>query len=457
MKRRTFSFLTGTMLAALKLGRAGAQSANNQSLLTTTLTPMGSQRAGNADGSIPAWNGGYTTIPSGWQPGDYMPDFFVEEQPSLVVDASNVQQHSERLSDGTIALINKYGFSLKIYPTHRTASAPQWVYDNIAKNADRAELNPAGGRFGFRNAYGGVPFPLPDVSDSLSAGAQIIWNHNARWCGQAVSVTDNSYVVNNGSVVLASINEDKFVYPYYSSSGSLENFDGLQFKGSAFVAGPANLVGTQALTYQQTDGPTIAWEVLSGQGRVRKAPEVAYDTPSSYTDGISNYDEYFGFTGSLDRYDWKYLGKKELYIPYNNNGLYLLPAEQVHKAHFFDPNVVRWELHRVWVVEATLHPGQRNILARRRFYVDEDTWTIALVDAWDAAGNLYKVNTCYNFLRPDLPGLVFGQNVVNNMQTDDYVSVGGPWNQRAQPTYNFYDSLPATEFDAEHMAAAAQY
>lgn len=457
MKRRMFNLLSGTSVMALQFGVSKAQTTSSRDLLTTALTPVGAERAGNADGSIPAWEGGFTTVPAGWQPGACMPDFFADETPKLLIDSSNMSQYADKLSDGITAMMTKYGFSMKVYPTHRTASAPGWVYDNIAKNAVNAQLDASGARFGFSGAYGGIPFPIPDVSDPLKAGAQIIWNHNARWSGQALVVNYIAYVVNNGTVVLASINDSQYIHPYYSQNGSLANFDGYQFKSYVFVSGPANLVGSEVLAYETTDGPTIAWQVLSGQGRVRKAPEVAYDTPSSYTDGISNYDEYFGFNGSLRKYDWKYLGKKEMYIPYNNNALYLLPAVPVHKKHFLDPDVVRWELHRVWVVEATLHPGERNVLARRRFYVDEDTWMIAVTDSWDADGNLYKVNTVYNFLRPDLPGTVFGNAVVNNMQTDDYCSVGGAWDQKANPAYSFHDTLPASTFDPEHMAAAAEY
>jgi hypothetical protein len=458
MKRRSFGLLAGTSVAALKFGLAKAQSAN-ASLLTTTLTPMGAERAGNADGSIPAWTGGYTTIPAGWSPGQSMPDFFAGEQPILTVDSSNMAQYSDRLTDGVKALMTKYGFSIKVYPTHRTASAPQSVYDNIAQNLTRAQLDPGGPNMGFKNAIGGVPFPIPDTSNPLSAGAQIIWNHNSRWAGYGYTATNWAYVVNDGGLVLASKNAITADYPYYNPATSLATFDGIQYRYFDDVTGPANIVGTESLTYSTTDGPTIAWELLNGQGRVRKAPEVSFDTPSSYTDGVSNYDEYFGFTGALLKYDWKYIEKKEMYIPYNNNALVLADPHTAHLAHFLNPDLVRWELHRVWVVEATLHPGERNVLARRKYYVDEDTWIIAHCDAWDANGNLYHINTCYNLLRPDLPGLILANNAVTNLQTGDYATITGNWNEKVNPTLKFYDAIPQANsvFDPESMAASAQY
>jgi len=51
---------------------------------------------------------------------------------------------------------------------------------------------------------------------------------------------------------------------------------------------------------------------------------------------------------------------------------------------------VRWELHRVWVVEADLKPGARHIYSERFYYLDEDSWNFALYDSFDQAGKLYR-------------------------------------------------------------------
>ena len=70
-------------------------------------------------------------------------------------------------------MIKNVGFSLPVYPTHRTAAAPQYVYDNTALNVSRTQLNPNGGRLGFTGGYGGIPFPIIDTSDAQVAGAQV--------------------------------------------------------------------------------------------------------------------------------------------------------------------------------------------------------------------------------------------------------------------------------------------
>jgi hypothetical protein len=460
MKRRKLALMAGASAVALNIRISKARAAADPSLLTTTLTPLGSERAGNADGSIPAWTGGYTTLPSGWQPGQSMPDFFADDQPVVVIDSSNMAEHADRLSEGTMAMMKKYGFSIKVYPTHRTACAPQWVYDNIAKNATAAQPVAKGITWGFTNAYGGIPFPIPDTSDPLMAGAQIIWNHNARWWGYSFESTPYSIVVNNGAPVVSAYSQTQYTFPYYDQGGSLATYSGLISKQIAMQLAPANIRGQQIDSWIYSDPsqhPEDVWEVLQGQGRIRKAPEVSYDTPSQFLDGVTNYDEYYGFNNSLQKYQWKYITKKEMYIPYNNNALANAPYQQALLPHFVNPDLVRWELHRVWVVEATLAPGERNVLARRMLYVDEDTYTCAFVDAWDANDNLFHVNHVYQWVRPDAPGSMYFNNAIFNLQTDDYAVASGPFNEQAHPSVYFDKHFPETDFNPEVMTANAQY
>jgi len=454
MKRRTFAALTGTSLAALKMGGAKAQTAD-ASLLTTTLTPFGAERAGNADGSIPAWTGGYTTIPEGWQPGDYVPDPFADEQPIVVIDASNLAQYADKLSDGVQALITKSGFSIKVYPTHRTQCIPDSVAAYCVQNLTNAKfVDPANPQNGFTGGFGGYPFPIPDTSNPLAAGAQIMYNNANRWAAYAATYHSEGYVMNSGNLVLTLSGPLKFDYPYYYR----KDIPTIQAREYVAFDNPGNIVGEEVIVWYYTDStPQQSWELLNGQGRVRKAPELSFDTPSSFADGICNYDEYYGYNGALVEYDWKYLGKQEMYIPYNGNGMYALPADQVLQAKFVNPDVTRWELHRVWVVEATLRPGKRNVLARRRFYVDEDSWVIGVTDAWDANDNLYKTNHVFNYLRPDMPGVVFASNVSYNLQTGDYAAPFGLYNEKTNPTLRYYPAWPDSVFDPENMAASAQY
>ncbi len=463
MKRRNFNLLACTsLLAIMAASKRGFADTPDASLLKTTLTPMGSERAGNAAGTIPAWTGGLNAIPPGvnWDPTKTLPpDFFASDALLYKIDASNLAQYADLLSDGLQALIKNKGFSINVFPTHRTQAMPQWIYDNIAANVTRTTPQSGDWRLGYNGAYGGYPFPIPD-SDPLAAGYQINYNNEARWTGSFQKLTTCTYTNENGTPVLAEAARLNYRYGFYQENGTAETYAGYFYDVQLTEFGPATAAGDQAVGRQSgnpTAYPDESWQLLNGQGRVRKTPNLLYDTPTSYTDGIVNYDEYFGMSGPLDRYDFRLKEKKEMLIPYNNNKIFTGTGAALHTANFFDPEYVRWELHRVWVVEATLHPGKRNVLARRVLYFDEDTWQCALSDAWDGGGNLLRHQYGFNANFPNLPGTVFMDSVAYNLQTGQYVTTGGSF---ADAPFNepwSFDPIPDSTFEPQSMAAAASY
>lgn len=464
MNRRSFGLFSGTSLVALLSGgkRSCADVPSASMLNSATLTPVGAERAGNASGTIPAWTGGLTEIPPGfdWEPTKTLaPDFFAADKMLYKIDASNMATYAELLSECTMKLMQNKGFYIEVYPTRRTAAAPQWVYDNIAKNVSRTTPQNGDYRFGFNGAYGGIPFPIPD-SDPGVAGAQIIWNHQARWSGTYFSNVAASYVVSGGTPVLASANIVSYRYDFYLPGGSPETFSGYFFSAWDYIFAPSTSAGEVAIdvnTANSIEHEQMSWALLAGQGRVRRTPNLMFDTPVSFGDGAYNCDEAIGFDGPIFKYDWKLLGKQEKLIPYNCNKMFTANSVEVHKPNFFDPEYTRWELHRVWVVEATLHPGERNVLARRRFYIDEDDWTVHLTDGWDSAGNPYHVQHFFTVTYPNVPGNIEANCIVYNLQLDEYVSEGGSF---ANAPYNVpYDFTPKpnSRWDPSSMAAAAAY
>ena len=461
MKRRDFGLLAGSSLATISTLRpAPAQSAApDPNLLSTTLTPLGGERAGNADGSIPAWTGGLTgpALPPN-QPA--MVALFSGEQPLYEVTSSNMGQYENLLTPGTQKMITQFGFSLKVYPTHRTAAAPQYVYDNTAKNATRAALDPAGGRLGFTGAYGGVPFPIINTSDPLIAGAQLIWNHLTAWNEASYDTTFvPSYVMIGGNLILSGGGPARFVYPYYDPNGSLENFDGYYSKLHVYLVAPAADEGQEDLVWHSTNvnlQPDITWTLLNGQGRVRKAPNEAFDSPNPSTNGIANTDESSVFYGNPSQYDWTYIGKQEMLVPYNCNNMHFHTAEELMLRHFLNPDIVRWEKHRVWVVEATLHPGEKNVNAKRRLYFDEDTWYALLGEAYDADGMMVKTYALYNECLPSLPGTTQQADAVFSLVTGDY-TLGGAVTYPPFSNNLYIRSEASAYFDPQEMAANASF
>jgi len=460
LKTKLSLLLAGSAIAFSAHSAAAAVTPDQAALLKTTLTPLGAERAGSADGLIPAWTGGATTPPAGWTASQNMPDLYASDQPVVTINAANMAQYQDRLSSGVMAMMQKYGFSIVVYPTHRSAAAPQWVYDNTYQNALNAKPDPAGARFGFSGAYGGIPFPIPDA-DPLQAGAEIMWNHQCRWQGSHEIVDYASYVVEGGVVTLGSGFKYQEIRPYYDQAGSLSTYNGDLIRGFFQFGAPPSTDGQELLEWEPSDQGQSAiqvWQYLPGQGRVRKAPELLYDTPMSQEDDVSNYDEAFVFYGAEDKYDWKVVGKKEMYIPYNDNGLISASPQSVFLTHFIDPNKLRWELHRVWIVDATLHDGERNVVPHRRFYIDEDTWNAALADEWDAQGNIWKEDMMISETRPDLPGTIYANSVTYNIQADQYVALGGPWGVAPYNTPPDYVTKPVpSTFNPQTMGAQDQY
>ncbi|KNH45934.1 DUF1329 domain-containing protein [Pseudomonas lini] len=387
-------------LAGMSLAQA-AVSPEQAARLKTELTPLGGERAGNADGSIPPWNGGYTKVAPGYKAGDKRADPFAGEKPLYSIKASNMEQYASGLAEGTKLLLKKYpDYRLDVYPTHRSAAAPQWVYDNTGKNATRATLDVETEKVA--SAYGGIPFPIPDN------GAQVLWNYRLSWQGgETISAPFDTWLMTaGGKKVQATRALFSYQFPYYSESGSLENFGGKYQVGKLLTELPSSKAGEGLMTHWDMDPANrAAWQYLVGQRRVRRAPNIAYDTPDFVTSGVGLFDEAFMLFGPTDRYDLKLAGKKELIVPYNNNRAGLAKSDDLVKPNFLNPDLVRWEKHRVWVVEATLKSGKRHVVPHRTYYVDEDSWQILMVDGYDAQGKLGRQMYSLTLLAPDLPAL----------------------------------------------------
>ncbi|WP_405044048.1 DUF1329 domain-containing protein [Paracidovorax wautersii] len=413
-----YAFWTMAAAALLPLQALATATADEAAQLKSTLTPLGAERAANKDGTIPAWDGGMTKAPAGYRNGDPRPDLFAGEKPRLQINAKNMEQHADKLTDGVKALMKKYpDFRIDVYPTHRTAGAPQYVYDNTFKNATRAKLTDGGQ--GVEGAFGGIPFPVPHDA------YEVIWNHRLAWLGVNTQTPLRVWVMtSDGRRSMASGGSQTFRRPYYDPDLSPEKFDGYYSLGKFAATEPGSKAGEAILAHDglNASSPRGLWQYLVGQRRVRKSPSVGYDTPDAVTSGIGLFDEAFNLFGPIDKHELKLVGKKELYIPYNNNRAATLKVADLVTPSTLNPDAVRWELHRVWEVEATLAPGKRHVAAKRKYYIDEDSWQIVLFDGWDAKGELWRTNYALMLTAPDLQGAVLG-NVFwggYDMQTGAY-------------------------------------
>ncbi|MBB3177998.1 DUF1329 domain-containing protein [Variovorax sp. Sphag1AA] len=394
------------LLMALTLGlaapfAAAGVSAEEAQKLKTVLTPMGAERAGNTDGSIPAWNGGLTQA-AGAVVGNSRPDPFTDK-PLYTITAKNAAEYQDKLSDGVRELLKRDPdtFRLDVYKSQRTAAAPDWVYDNTAKNAARATLEEGAAGPVPKGAHAGVPFPIP------KSGAEVMWNHLLRWRGLAARYnTSGTMGTADGKLVSTVEGQAQIQMPYYDQTADAA----MQQAGEYWLfkmvnVGPPIRAGEAIVGRLNLDSSKDqSWVYLTGQRRTRKLPNACCDTPNQATAGIMSFDDIEVFTGRLDTFDWKLVGKKELLVPYNSNRT-LQPKKnaEVLMPRHINPDHVRWELHRVWVVEATLKPGKRHPAARSRYYIDEDSWMALLGDRWDANGQLWKTNWEIPAAMPDVP------------------------------------------------------
>jgi hypothetical protein len=355
------------LLASAASAAFAAVSATEAARLGQDLTPLGAEAKGNADGTIPAWTGGITAPPAGYQPGMHHPDPFAADQPRFTVTAANAAQYQAQLTPGQLALLQAHPtYKLTVYPTRRSASNPQRVYDATRQNATSASLVSSGN--GIAGATVGVPFPVPQN------GLEVLWNSLTRFRGVAATRhIDQAAVERGGGFQLVKF-EDEFLFNYTRpdiTPKELESTNTLIYFKQAVTA-PARLAGTILLaqeTMDQVKEPRRAWVYNAGRRRVTRAPNVAYDNPGTAADGQRTSDQFDMFNGAPDRYEWTLVGKKEMIVPYNSYKLHAkgVKVGEILKPLHINPDLTRHELHRVWDL-APLQPP--DVLHRRGFLAD---------------------------------------------------------------------------------------
>ena len=421
-----------------------AVSGEEAAQLGKNLTPIGAEAAANKDGSIPAYAGGLSKA-DGAQ-GGQLADPYAADKPVLVITKANMAQYADKLTAGPKALLERYGsFRADIYPTRRSVAFPQYVTSTTRACATTAKLTRGGESM--EGCLAGYPFPIP------KNGQEAMWNHLVRYSGRAYESKFQNYNVNAGHATLATAATNVQDFPYWDKAkdGSTNIFVRLKnvFTGPARRAGEQFLI-VDPLSYADTG--RRAWQYLPGQRRVKLAPTLAFDTPNPGTAGATTFDDAFLFNGSLERYDFQLVGKQEIYVPYNAYRLVFAPkADQVFTANHINPDFVRWELHRVWVVDATLKPGKRHIYAKRRFYLDEDSWGALASDEYDARGQLYRAGFAFQTPRYTWPAPNSDSTVHYDLIAGIYAVTGwlGPDGSTRSP-----EPLPDREWSAAALAGS---
>jgi hypothetical protein len=410
---------------ALALGSLGVSAKVSQQeadKLGTSLTPFGSIKSGNISKTIPEWTGGLTQAPVGYSGGgQHHIDPYGFETPKFTIDKSNYQGFSKYLSAGQYKLFESYPdtFKMNVYQTHRSHAMPDWVLKNSKKNALTSVLVKEG--VGMKDAYAGIPFPILHGSNADKA-IQVIWNHKTRFRGLFFTARATELAVQRDGVFTQINKHQELFMNFYNPEGDFASMENVMLYFLTTNKAPARLAGGAVLVHEtlnQFEEPRQAWDYNSGQRRVRRAPNLAYDSPIASSDGTRVADDTDIFVGASDRYDWSYRGMREVFIPYNSYkvGAAGVKYADVVMAGHPNPEYIRWELHRVHVVEANLKKNERHIYKRRVFYADEDSWALALADQYDSRDELWRVSMGLLKNYYELPATYTGGDVYHDLQS----------------------------------------
>lgn len=353
----------------------------------TELTPVGAIRAGTDDGKVPKWTpytpNGDNLIPE----PKWIENRFASEKPLFTITKANMGQYADLLSEGHKRLLERYeDYKMNVYPSHRDAAWPKEIYEATIKNATTADLE-GGDPDKIRNATLGFPFPIP------TTGAHPWWNHRLKWRGNDVVRFNNQAIVQgDGSFQLTKIVEEvKFKYANLNEPGTMNGPDDIFLWYLSETKAPPRMAGQILLAWEHADYRS-AWLYNPGLRRIRRAPSVGYDNPYEGTDGQQFYDQVDMINGKLDRFTWKLLGRKVMITPYNSFAINSnkLKYDDILKGNHINQDLPRYEMHRMWVVEANNRSDVRHTFKKRTIYFDEDTWTATMIDNYDHRDEFYK-------------------------------------------------------------------
>ncbi|MGJ8671206.1 MAG: DUF1329 domain-containing protein [Oceanococcus sp.] len=437
MDIRVWRHLSATLLVAVNAVAFAAVSEEQAASLGQNLTPIGAEKAGLENGphglSIPAWGGGW--VQAGESKRIHAPDSpYDDEDPLFTITAKNAAQYEDILTQGQLALLKQYpdSFEMEVYPSHRTAAAPQHVYDATRANATKVELKPTGE--GFTGTAHGYPFPIPKT------GQELIWNHMARYRTKGFRGFANSAITTAGGDYVVERGYFEVVIQYGDPDIAFEDWDNEFIKILRKIVAPASKAGDAVLVHAPLDRTIkeiLIWSYNPGTRKVRRIAEVGYDNPSQ--DGLMTHDQIDMFNGPLDRYDFKLIGKKAILVPYNSYRLHSKDLEYddiIDKGHV-DPDYVRYELHRVWVLEANVKPDQAHIYKRRVMYLDEDSWLILLQDIYDERDQFWRTGMSFAMQYPQVPLLVNAMQAHYDLQSRRYVVINMQNEEKNPVEYDF--------------------
>ena len=349
-------------------------------------TPVGAEAEGNAEGTIPRWTGG---LAGSHAKHGTLADLFPGDRPEFFITSENFRSYADHLAAGHQALLTKYAdYAMPVYATRRTVSFPDNVYRAIAENAQRARLK---GVDAIEGAQLGIPFPRPN------SGVELLWNHRLRYRGDSAKWRYARSVVHPDGSRQNSEAIEHDLFGYANANRPLDLARDNRHSSAFIYLRPAtgayrDISVLWRERVNEFSKEREIWTYGTELTRVYRNPPIGDDDVGMFSEFIRYWDMMDMFNGGFFRYGFKLLGKREIYVPYNsyrlNDGRY--KNADLLQARHFNQVAPRYELHRVWIVEANLRSGEHHSISRRVFYIDEDSWSILLVDCYDSQGALSR-------------------------------------------------------------------
>lgn len=427
MKNKTkliaiISAFVAALSAESVLAKVTPEEAKKLGVEGTVLTPSGAIRAGNAEGTIPEWTGGLPQKKI--DKGTWLPNPFPEDKPLFTITSANYKQYADKLSPGQQEMFTLYpNYKMNIYQSRRTASNHPYIYKAAIENATQAELTESGNDF--RNAKITWAFPIP------KNGAEAVLNNATKVASEGTSRWANTTVVTSAGKFQTSKITEEIVSNWSKEGNTTADFQGKDdvFYFLQTVRAPAKQAGGVILilgVMHNDENKRRIWSYNPGQRRVRRAPQVQYDNPKTGADGLATSDQLGMYNGNIDRYSWNLLGRKEMYIPYNSHLLHngdLTIKQIVQKGHI-NQDYARYELHRVWHVEGVLREGTSHIYKKRVFFMDEDSWQIAVMDHYDKRDQLWRMSEGHIYHNTTNLVMSNTAEIHNDLQSGRYLAIG---------------------------------
>ncbi|WP_460480523.1 DUF1329 domain-containing protein [Comamonas humi] len=392
--------------------------------LGKSLTCVGAIKAGNKEGTIPEFTGKWLGAPSGVAhqraSGQHPVDIYADEKPLFTITAANYEQYADKLSPGQKAMFQRYPKTMQmpVYPGHRDFRYADEVCAIIKANAQDATLEEGG--LGSKGRMGAINFPFPKT------GLEALWNSLLPTRAYTEeSTADVINVLSNGNFVNGR-REARYLSPFNDPANYGKPMGDVTAYAFTKVQLPEREKGNVTVIVEPANygaNKRLAWQYDPGTRRVRQLPEFGFDMPTPGTGGKLTTDSDRLFNGSPDRYDWKLQGKKEMYIPANAYRVMqpTIKYKDLLTPGHANPEYMRYELRRVWVIEGTLKPSYRHVYGKRVLYADEDTGQAVVADMYDVRGELWQyafINMYYSF---DLRAWHAGASFYHDLQAGVYL------------------------------------